>query len=315
MRRLLVYLLPMLALPAAAQDTATVNVSFVRDPVDKSYRKMIKGIERFERERARHAPQASLRFRLLPRLPNARLDGVTLRIASENGSTPVPLDADYSFTLPRDEAALRDNAAVVANRKSTSMTWRAWVQTPGLPPGTRRLGDLRLECKVGMDAQLVSNTSPMFAWLTEALSSTEAVCGKPDGNYLFFADQPISGVTLQAGARSAALPFRMLYAGGQLARADLAYCDCQVLLDRTYYAPIWDMSWPDDTLVSFEPMTAQPPLNLDEIPTVAVRALRVRFDSGYQAAMIKPDEGTELVILFDPGGAIVRMRRSAPLQL
>jgi hypothetical protein len=34
----------------------------------------------------------------------------------------------------------------------------------------------------------------------------------------------------------------------------LPFCDCQVLLDRTYYAPIWDRSWPDDTLVSFEYM-------------------------------------------------------------
>jgi hypothetical protein len=41
----------------------------------------------------------------------------------------------------------------------------------------------------------------------------------------------------------------------------LPFCDCQVLLDRTYYAPIWDRSWPDDTLVSFEYMddAPQPP--------------------------------------------------------
>jgi hypothetical protein len=305
----------LVSLPALAQDTATVRVSYVRDPVDKSYRKMIRGMERFERERATHAPNAALRFRLLPRLPNVRLDGVALRIASENGSIAVPLDADFSFTLPRNDAALRDDAAVVANRKSTSMTWRAWVQTPGLPPGTRRLGDLRLECKVGMDARLVSNTSPMFSWLTDALTSTEAICGKPDGNYLFFAEQPLFGVRLRAGERSAALPFKMLYAGGKLNRADLAYCDCQVLLDRTYYAPIWDLSWPDDTLLEFEPMTHSPQLNLDDIPTVSGPAHTVLFDSGLKAAMVKSNEGSELVILFDQNGRIVRTRRSAPLGL
>jgi hypothetical protein len=46
----------------------------------------------------------------------------------------------------------------------------------------------------------------------------------------------------------------MLYAGGDQTPDMLPYCDCQVLLDRTYYAPIWDRSWPDDTLVSFETM-------------------------------------------------------------
>ena len=46
----------------------------------------------------------------------------------------------------------------------------------------------------------------------------------------------------------------MLYAGGDQTPDMLPFCDCQVLLDRTYYAPIWDRSWPDDTLVSFEYM-------------------------------------------------------------
>jgi hypothetical protein len=36
---------------------------------------------------------------------------------------------------------------------------------------------------------------------------------------------------------------------------DLDYCDCQVLLDRTYYLPLGDTSWPDDTLVVLEYMT------------------------------------------------------------
>jgi len=51
----------------------------------------------------------------------------------------------------------------------------------------------------------------------------------------------------------------MLYAGGEQTRDMLDYCDCQVLLDRTYYAPIWDRSWPDDTLVSFEYMDEPAP--------------------------------------------------------
>ena len=56
-----------LAAQEAAQEPVTrVNVSTTRDPVDKSYRKMIKGMERFEREHAL-APAAPLRFQLLPR--------------------------------------------------------------------------------------------------------------------------------------------------------------------------------------------------------------------------------------------------------
>jgi hypothetical protein len=235
----------------------TVTVTSTRDPVDKSYRKMIRGMERFEREHAL-APQASLRFHLLPRTPGVNMHGITLRALGDHIALPIPVADDNTFTLTRNEQALREDAAVIANRKTTSMTWRAQVITPGLPPGTRRLGDLRLECLVGMEAGLVSNSSPLFGWISDALTTPEQVCNSPKGNFLFFTDRPVFSVILRAGERSEILPFRMLYAGGEQSRDMLPFCDCQVLLDRTYYAPIWDRSWPDDTLVTFEYMDDPP---------------------------------------------------------
>jgi hypothetical protein len=243
--------------PAPSGPVATVTVPYTRDPVDKSYRKMIKGMERFERDHAL-APNASLRFRLLPRSRKVDMSGITLRVAGDNVSVPVPVAADNSFVLPRNEQALREDAAVVANRKTTSMTWRASIVTPGLPPGTRRLGDMRLECFVGMEAGLVSNSMPLFGWIADKLTTPEQVCNSPDGNYLFFTERPVFSVRLRAGARTEVLPFRMLYAGGEQTGDMLEYCDCQVLLDRSYYAPIWDKTWPDDTLVEFEYMTDPP---------------------------------------------------------
>jgi hypothetical protein len=243
--------------PVPSGPVATVTVPYTRDPVDKSYRKMIKGMERFERDHAL-APNASLRFRLLPRSRKVDMSGITLRVAGDNVSVPVPVADDNSFVLPRNEQALREDAAVVANRKTTSMTWRAAIVTPGLPPGTRRLGDMRLECFVGMEAGLVSNSMPLFGWIADKLTTPEQVCNSPDGNYLFFTERPVFSVLLRAGARTEVLPFRMLYAGGEQTGDMLEYCDCQVLLDRSYYAPIWDKGWPDDTLVEFEYMADAP---------------------------------------------------------
>ena len=246
---------------AAHAQPATVRVQSTRDPVDKSYRKMIKGMERFERAHAL-APTAPLRFQLLPRLPSVDMTGITLRIAGDTVSVPVPVAPDNSFVLPRVDAALREDAAVVANRKTTSMTWRAQIITPGLPAGTRRLGDMRLECLVGVEAGLVSNSSPLFGWISNALTTPEQVCNSPNGNYLFFAERPVFSVRLRAAngtsERVETLPFNMLYAGGEQTKADLQFCDCQVMLDRTFYAPIWDKSWPDDTLVEFEYMEDGP---------------------------------------------------------
>jgi len=243
--------------PALAAGQNTVTVTSTRDPVDKSYRKMLRGMERFERERA-FAPHATLRFQLLPRQPGVDMTGITLRIASDSVSIPVAIDDDNFFTLPRDARALQENAAVLASRKTASMTWRARIESPGVPAGMRRLGDLRLECRVGKEAGLVSNSSPLFGWISDALDTPEGVCTSPDGNYLFFAERPVFAVTLRAGARVETLPFSMLYAGGEQTPAMLPFCDCQVLLDRTYYVPLWDASWPDDTLVEFEYMVDAP---------------------------------------------------------
>jgi hypothetical protein len=242
----------------ATASTPVVVIPYVRDPVDKSYRRMLNGMARFERERAL-APTATLRFRLLPRRPNTRMEDISLRIAGERLSIPVPIGPDLSFTLPRNEQALREDAAVLANRRTDSLTWRAWVVTPGLPPDTRRLGDLRLECRVGMEAGLISNVSKAFGWLSELLTSPEEVCNRADGNYLFFAERPIFSVSLRHGERHWVLPFKMLYAAGEQTADTLPYCDCQVMLDRTYYAPIWDRGWPDDTLVEFEYMEPERP--------------------------------------------------------
>lgn len=263
MNRLPCLLLLLLAAPSFGQDTAssapqTVVVRSTRDPVDKSYRKMIAGMQRFQRDHGL-APGAALRFQLLPRLPTVDMRGITMRVVGDHISVPVPVAPDNTFVLPYNQQALNEDAAVISNRKTTSMTWRAQVLSPGVPAGMRRLGDLRLECRVGMDAGLISNSSPLFGWLFNALTSTDQVCNNADGHYLLFAERPVFSVILHAGERTEVLPFKMLYAGGEQTGDMLRYCDCQVLLDRTYYVPIWDPNWPDDTLVEFEYMDDKPP--------------------------------------------------------
>jgi hypothetical protein len=67
-------------------------------------------------------------------------------------------------------------------------------------------------------------------------------------------------VTMIAGARREVLSVDMLY--GHASREpdwkeDLRYCDCEVLIDRTYFVPLGDASWPDDTLVEFEYMDGE----------------------------------------------------------
>jgi hypothetical protein len=233
-----------------------VLVNGTRDPVNKSYRKMLNGMALFEKMHGM-APNASLRFKLLPRQRDTQMDGIVLEIVGDTVTVPVALAADRTFTLERDQQALDENASVIPNRKANSMTWRTEIRTPGLPPNTRRLGDLRLECQVGMEAGLVSNTRPVIGLVADLIQGMLDFCNGSDVPYLFFSERPLFGVTMIAGARREILSVDDLYAGvsyGRVSKVDLAYCDCQVLLDRTYFLPLGDKSWPDDTLIEFEYM-------------------------------------------------------------
>ncbi|MDQ6880710.1 MAG: hypothetical protein M3150_01270, partial [Pseudomonadota bacterium] len=215
------------------------------------------------------------------------------------------------------------------DRRRQSMTWRTEVRTPGLPPQTRRLGDLRLECEVGMEAGLISNQRNLFSLLIAALLDTPDYCHRKDPRYLFFSDQPLFSVTLAAGERRETLPVKQLYAG---AGDDPAICDCEVLLDRSYFLPLADSSWPDDTLVEFEPMAAGGDSGAVQTaigPIVPGRSTRadlagafpaaapIRFDSGWEVWIDRDKrdrrasqdvELTERIFLVDPSGVVTKAR-------
>lgn len=238
----------------AALPPVTITAAANRDPVEKSYRKMIKGMDLFE-QRHGLAPDASLRFKLLPRRPGTDMSRIQIDVISSTAEFAVAIAPDHSFTLERNQLALDENAMVTPNRATGSLTWRTEIRTPGLPPGTRRLGDLRLECEVGMQAGLVSNERSIVGQLLSLVTDTPDYCRRKEQRYLFFSDRPLFSVSLVAGDRRETLAIDRLYASASddaAFSADLPYCDCEVLLDRTYYMPLGDAGWPDDALVEFD---------------------------------------------------------------
>jgi hypothetical protein len=246
---------------AYAQDEPSagdaVVVTALRNPVDKSYRRMIAGTQLFEKRR-HLAPAAQLRFKLLPRNRQTKMENIELQIVGDSFAEPLEAAPDHTFTLVRHPAALKENASVRPNRRAGTLTWRAEIRTPGLPPNTRRLGDLRLECEVGMEAGLISEKPPTFLGrVLDLFGDDPAYCQRPAPWYLFFADRPIFSVALVHGSRREVLSVDMLYGGASRDadwKSDLRYCDCEVLLERTYFLPLGDASWPHDTLVEFEYM-------------------------------------------------------------
>ena len=249
--------------PAGAQNSGakvlpsvTVTARANPDPVEKSYRKMVRGMELFARQHG-ISPDATLRFKLLPRRRDTDMNGIELEVLGSNAAFPVAIAPDHTFTLSREQQALDEDAQVTPNRKAQSMTWRTEIRTPGLPLNTRRLGDLRLECQVGMEAGLVSSGRSFFGRMVGAVFETPSYCDRKDPRYLFFADRPLFGVALVHGLRRMILPVGKMYAGASSDKQledGLSACDCEVLLDRTFELPLGDRNWPDDTLVEFDYM-------------------------------------------------------------
>jgi len=245
--------------PVEQMPAVTVSGKANPNPVEKSYRKMLKGMELFARQHGQ-SPDAELRFKLLPRKPGTDMQTITLAVVGDTVDFLVPIAVDHTFTLPHNVLALQEDAQVIPNRRALSMTWRTDIRTPGLPPDTRRLGDLRLECKVGMEAGLISNSSNFIGRLASAALDTPAYCDKMAPLYLFFADRPLFSVTLVFGQRREILAIDKLYANASDdpgLQGNLPYCDCEVLVDRTYVLPLGDRSWPDDTRVEFEYMDGE----------------------------------------------------------
>lgn len=234
----------------------SVTVHTLAKPVDKSYRKMIAGMELFEKLHAM-SPLAELRFKLLPRAKGLNMSEVTVKLIGDTKSYQIPVASDQSFTLNREQWALDEDASVITNQRVDSMTWRTDIRTPGLPSNTRRLGDLRLECRVGREANLLSPAPIFLDAAVKIARSLIDICDGIETRYLLFADRPVFSVKMVFGSRVKTIEFDDMYAGisyQEISAFRMSYCDCQAMLDRTYFLPLGDHTWPDDTLIEFEYM-------------------------------------------------------------
>jgi len=217
--------------PAAAEK---VEVSSIKDPELLPYRRMVRGLDAWEKKRAL-APKADLRFELWGKDGKPALaDGLQLRIAGDAVDIALPIDRDGTFVLPRSQEAYDDKADLVSNRKKAEIRWRPRVRTPGVPENARRLGDLRLECEVGTAVR--KEEIPLL--MRAGSVATGGLCNLPMTGYTYRAPQRLASATLVSGERKIGLP---LYGKGE-----------------GFQAPLRDKSWDDEALVVFEFAEAKP---------------------------------------------------------
>lgn len=212
------------------KEVDTVQVNALRDPDFKTYRAFVAGLDAFDKKHTL-APAAALRFLLRPSMPSDSIEGVTIRIAGNETSIGVPLAADGTFAMPRDQSALDEDAEIILNRKKGSFRWRPDVHTPEVPANARRLGDLRLECEVrwAVDRKDVS------FFKRTLITTLGGACRSSRVHVIQLAPRALAGYRMVAGERKVTAPAKAIGPDGMM-----------------YVVPLHDATWPDDALVEFE---------------------------------------------------------------
>ncbi len=214
---------------APAAEPEPVVITGLRNPDIRSYRAVVAGLDAFEQHHrmAPLAPEVTFRMRASGQSATAA-EPLALRIVGDDDSAPIalPIDADGVFRVPRIQAAYDARADLVLNQKKDKFRAKAEVRTPGLPDNVRRLGDMRLECRVRLAIGKYEAPFWVIA-LANGIFLTSDWCGHGKISWSIVSAAPLAGATLVDGER----------------RAELA------LHGKEYMAPIGDPSWPDDTLI------------------------------------------------------------------
>lgn len=221
------------ALAGAAAEEAqpqVVKITAVKNPEIRSYRTMEAGLDAFD-EYHHIAPAApELRFRLVVHDDQAEPGQAPgLRLVGDDFAMAIPIAPSGHFTVPRSAAARDADAYLILNRKKNTFRASVDIRTPGLADNVRRLGDLRLECKVAI-AIAKKEVSFLAVAAANIMLGTGDWCSKlgGTGNGISYQAQDIlASATLVQGDRRLALKTSK----------------------RDFTVPVGDASWANDALV------------------------------------------------------------------
>jgi hypothetical protein len=155
--------------PPQPEEEVLVNAS--KTPFAIDAKALQRAAAAFNKDRSL-APEAPLRFRATDRAPT----GEALRIWIERGDTveTVLIGADGLLTLP--QLAFADGARLLANRSQDGLSLFPEILSPSTSLHARRIGDLRLQCRVGWALEL--DEIPLYVRTSFAMAGGMCKSGK-----------------------------------------------------------------------------------------------------------------------------------------
>jgi hypothetical protein len=219
-----------LAVPSektATESLAPVSVSGAANAQRVRYSDLLEGEAAFKKYR-QYAPQADLSFFLETAKPGGTVpEQTTLALQTEEKDLNVPVAVDGKFVLPDEKQVGTKEADLVANRAEGTLAIVPTVRSPGDTPTRIRLGDLRLQCEV--------------SWAIEKQGAPKAI------RAFFFVGGRM--------CHSSKIAVNYFHGARRLSRVELSYgkreMDATIRPNGlTYWIPIGDTSWPDDSIVT-----------------------------------------------------------------
>jgi hypothetical protein len=246
--------------PAAAQDKdvvpsgereGVVHVNAMKDPEMHSYRAIVAGLDTFD-DLHGLAPSVPKLLFAARRRGGAPLTGPlpSAKLSADDFTLDLPVNEAALFEVPRSRQAWDARAELIMGGKRNAV--RVWphVRTPGLADNQRRLGDLRLECRV-----LVAVAKEEVPFYITALVNTVLLtrdwCGflkDQDRTWSASAEAELASATLHEGERRQALKVE----------------------GKHFMVPLSDAGWSNDALIDLAfTREAEPIRTADETPQTA----------------------------------------------
>ena len=216
---------------APVRELDPVHVNAMRNPEVRKYKAILAGLDTFDKHHRLAPAVDKLHFRLTLRGTDDAPAPLAARLVGDNGfKLPISIDATQRFVVPRSAAAADADSELELNRKRRVYRVMPDIRTPGIAANQRRLGDLRLECKVMF--AIAKEEIPLWGvLLINGVLMTTEWCSffdnKRDVRMDYQADLPVSGALLIEGNRSALLETK----------------------GNSFQVPIGDSSWSDDAVV------------------------------------------------------------------
>lgn len=207
-------------------DEVLVNAS--KSPFSIDAKALRRAAAAFDKDRSL-APEAPLRFRVIDYTPKA--EPLRIWIERDDDVETVAVGADGLLSLPK--FAFADGARLHANRSEEALTLTPEILSPGTALHTRRLGDLRLQCRIDLALRIYEE--PLY--VRALMPPVSMVCNSKNFGYYVYTGFQVESAEIRGADAYKAV------------RGDKSKT---ISMRGGYAAPLGDRSISDDAIIELK---------------------------------------------------------------